>query len=169
MTKFQKLSLLGGLAILLTIPNAPAQVGTTQPAPREGTREGRVIVPENRNAIDASPTANVRPVRPEQNALDSLTRQRIANFERAREEYLKKIEALERQARGATEDERATIRERINDLRRQLLERARSIREEASDRRRELLERLPKHREVLDDARDNARDQINSVRKRRGD
>lgn len=171
MTKFQKLSLLGGLGVFLATMNAPAQVVAAQPASREGTRSGRVIVPDKPEVSFPNPelTTAVRPLRSEFNTLDQLTRQRIAAFERAREAFLTKIAELEKQSRGATEQERAKIRERINDLRRELFARARSIREEASDRRRELLDRLPKHREVLDEARDKAREQLNSTRKRRGE
>jgi hypothetical protein len=169
MTKFQKLSLLGGLGVFLATMNLPAQVLTTPTAPREGTRVERVIAPEKPAPLDIGPSLNVRPVRPEQNSLDALTKDRFTSFEKKREEYLKKIEALEKAARGASEADRAKIRERINEFRRELLERARAIREEANDRKRELLERLPKHREVLDQARDNAREQLNSTRKRRGE
>jgi hypothetical protein len=169
MTKFQKLCLLGGLGGFLATMNVPAQLGTTPTAPREGTRVERVIVPAKPVPLDLGPTLSARPTRPEQNQLDALTKDRFTSFEKAREDYLKKIEALEKAARGATEADRAKIRERINELRRELLERARAIREEANDRRRELLDRLPKHREVLDEARDNARDQLNSIRKRRGE
>lgn len=169
MTKFQKLSLLSGLGVFVAVTNVTAQLGTAQPSTREGTRVERVIVPDKPAAIGISPTLSARPPRPEQNRLDALTKDRITSFERAREEYLKKFEALEKAAHGATEAERAKIRERINEMRRELLERARAIREEANDRRRELLDRLPKHREVLDEARDNAREQLNSTRKRRGE
>jgi Skp family chaperone for outer membrane proteins len=170
MTKFQRLLLLGSLGVFLATRNATAQLGTVQPTTREGTRSGRVIVPEKPAVSLINPELNaVRPVRSEFNALDPLTKDRIASFERAREAFLAKIAELEKQARGANDQERAQIRERINELRRELLERARAIREEASERKRELLERLPKHREVLDEARDKAREQLNSTRKRRGE
>src|SRR5436309_3196194 len=149
MTKFQKLSLLCGLGVVLATMNVKAQLGTTQPATREGTRVERVIVPDKPTPLGIGPTLSTRPPRPEQNTLDLLTKDRFVSFEKTREEYLKKIDELLKAARGATEAERAKIRERIAELRRELLERARAIREEANDRKRELFERLPKHREVL--------------------
>lgn len=118
-----------------------------------------------------------RPVRPERYRLSPEVLERIAKFRREAQRYIEQQEILKRQLLGATDQDRARIREQLHTVRQQWLERARELRQEFKDRQQELMETLPGHREVLEGARQTARDQLrdqiqetrNDVRVRRGE
>lgn len=146
------------LGLCLWIPAAWAQ---PDPQARPRDRVGRVVAPDRpRGNLDPMALSSVgRPSRPEYNELPLEVRQKIERFKSEARAYLDRQEALRKQLSGVTTDaERDRIREQLNNLRDQWLERARTLREEFRERRGELLNRLPGHREVLDDAKDNLRD-----------
>ena len=163
----------GTLAAQPAVPAQPEPVADTAPSLKTEERTGRVIVPEHLTAVDAPIVSAVRPLRPERQELSPEVALRVDRFKRDARAYLERQEALRKQIQGANEEERIRIREQLENLRRQWLERSRQMREEFQDRRAELMQRLPDHREMLENARDTAREQLKDsrgqVRKRRGD
>jgi len=111
----------------------------------------------------------VRP-KPDANAVQAPeVRERIDRFERIRDQYLREQERLRRLLNGAsTDEERNRVRDLIAKTREQFLDNLKRFREEMKDRLAEVRQRLPEMREVLDNAKDNARDSLNQVRRRRG-
>ena len=155
--KLRHLFILPAACALLWPALAGAQVLT--PAARD-TRNGQVVL--------SDPQAVDNNVKPDANQPREI-RERLARFEQAREEYRREQERLRKALAGAaTEKERDRVREQIRAARDAWLDRLKSIREELKDRLPELRRRLPELGEVLDNARNNARDTVNSVRKRRG-
>lgn len=136
-------------------------------------RTGRVILPDRPTAIDANITGGSRPSLAERQPLAPEVALRIERFKRDARAYLQRQEALRKQLQGASDEERARLREQLENLRRQWLEQSRQMAEEFRDRRLELMQRLQDRNEVLENARDAAREQLRDsrgqIRKRRGD
>ena len=150
------------LAAVLALSAGGVAAQTPAPVNNVGDRNGTIII-SPRQALDNG-------VRPK---IDSTVapevRERIDRFERVRDQYLREQERLRRLLNGASSDEeRNRIRELIAKTREQFLDNLKRFREEMKDRLAEVRQRLPEMREVLDNAKENARDSLNQVRKRRG-
>ena len=151
----------GGTAILVTIFTAAAQTTANEPI-----RSGTVIVPERPTAVDAnvSSVATVRPDRPERPALPPEVLARVDRFKLDARAYLAQQDALKKQLQGASDQERAVVREKLRALREQWLEQARELRQEYKERSAELESKLRDHRELFDELRNSAAEQIRGAR-----
>ncbi len=120
--------------------------GTT-PATVERTTVGKVLLPEP-TATPTDPTLPLlkRPDRPERPPLSGDIKEKLRQFESAREAYLKAREDLEARARGSTDEQRNAIRDRMKDLREEWLKRQREFRDETRDRVRDLQRELNRGR-----------------------
>jgi hypothetical protein len=132
-------------------------------------REGTVIVPETlpKASDNLNPSVIVsRPQLAERNKLPREVAARIEAFQKEAKTYLQKREELEKklQAAGATDTQRALIREQLAQLREQQLERSRQLKQEFKERERELSEKMLEYRELLDNVRSAARDQLRTTR-----
>ena len=148
------------LGLFMVAMDAWAQTNVTTSTTKDVV--GRVVLPDQPPTVDsinAQPLAD-RPLRLERNKLPPEVLERIRIFEQARKRYLEQQEALLRQLRGATDEERARIRQQVQRAREQWLERARQLRQEFKDRLPDLRDKLPRHREVLEGAREAAREQL---------
>jgi len=156
--------LLPQFVFVLALVAISARAQTPTPVDNAANRNGTIIL-SPRQALD-----NGIRVKPDATAVQAAeVRERIERFERIRDQYLREQERLRRLLNGAaTDDERARVRDLIAKTREQFLDNLKRFREEMKDRLAEVRQRLPEMREVLDNAKDNARDSINQVRKRRG-
>jgi len=125
----------------------------------EGTRIGKVVVPmpEAPPPSDSITPVN-RPKVPERVDLPPEVIAKMKKFERDRQAYLDREQALKKQLQGANDKDRAAVRAQLRLLREQWLERSRQSREEFRDRAREIKEKLADHREVIDSAQGSVRD-----------
>jgi hypothetical protein len=125
--------------------------GTT-PATVERTTVGKVLLPEP-TATPTDPTLPpLRPTdRPERTPLSGDIKEKLRQFEHAREAYLKAREDLEARARGSTADQRNAIRDRMKDLREEWIKRQREFRDETRDRVRDLQRELGRKRDAFDE------------------
>jgi hypothetical protein len=159
---------IGMLGMFLIGMNTLAQTKDTLPTLQAPV--GRIVVPDNREAVDSFNTALTRPVLPERNALPPEVQKRIDQFQLDARRYLQEHEALRRKLMGANDAERARIQRDLDKLRRDWLERARELRQQFRERQRVLIDKLPAHRELFENARQAAQDQIREQqRERRGD
>ena len=152
---------LAGALAFLPVLSSLAQTNVSPAVSPRDNRDGRVVL--------SDPQAKANETKPD-SALPREIRERLARFERSRQDYERRQQELDRLLRGATtEKERDRIRERIDAHRSAWIERLRNAREEAKNRIPDLKRRLPELGEVLDNARNNARDAVaNAGRKRRG-
>ncbi|MBN2507542.1 MAG: hypothetical protein JXQ71_12695 [Verrucomicrobia bacterium] len=134
---------------------------STSPADATITRDGQVLVPVKPAELGSVVgVALERPVVPEHIALTPELRERLRRFERYRQDYLARQEALRKKFLIATDDDRAAIRLRLQRLREQWLERTRALRQEFHERQRELLDKLKEHQDVIHSTREEARDAV---------
>jgi hypothetical protein len=159
---------------LLALP-CLAQTSITPTSPSNTTtlreRMGQVVQPKAFESAPIDPTQidPLRPYRPERQDLSPEVRRLLERFNRRREAYLREEELLRKRLQNATTDEeRARLREQYRERLREWQQRLRNAREEFDRRRQILLDKMPAHREALDAARENARERLNDVRKRRG-
>lgn len=126
---------------------------TVSPTPQKPA-EGRVIVPEE--PVQVSPTDATtpkRPSRPERQELTPEIKDKLKQFNVAREAYIAKQTELEKKARGASDEERRKIREQLKERRERWLEQAKKFRDESRDRLREIRTDSPSLREALEEKR----------------
>lgn len=136
-------------------------------------RKGQVVMPLEPATTDAG--AGAGPISGTVTRLQDIPQQvqeRLQQFELMREAYLKQQNELLRQLKGANDEQRELIREKLRDQRQRWLDQSRLFREQARERLAELKEKLLRHQDVLDAARERAREQLNGaeerVRERRG-
>lgn len=136
----------------------------------EPVREGNVVVPERPTATDANVglPSSPRPPRTERPNLPPEVVTRLERFKTEAREYLAEQEALKKQLRGANDQDRAAIREKLKLLREQWLEQARELRKDYKERQQELAEKLTEYRELLNDIRTTALEEA-KTRTRRGE
>ena len=161
-------SLVAGVATLVAAA-VPAFSQTSITSTVKTTdREGRIVLSvqqatDNGINIGLSPTAGDR-----QN-LTPAVRDRLQLFELSRDAYQREQAQLQKRLNGAaTEAERERVRALIKDKRDAWLRRSVEVRTQAKERIAELRRQMPSKKEVLDAAKENARDTINDIRKRRG-
>ena len=150
-----------GATVLVTVCTAVAQTTASEPI-----RSGTVIVPERPTAVDANVSSAVtaRPDRPERPALPPEVLARVDRFKLDARAYLAQQDALKKQLQGASDQERAVVREKLRALREQWLEQARELRQEYKERSAELESKLRDHRELFDELRNSAAEQIRGAR-----
>jgi hypothetical protein len=148
MIEFRQLALLAAL-LLAAAAHVAAQTISTTPTDRNS--DGKIISPEPTETPAINTAVKPRPDRVER-ALPQEIRDKVKQFETAREAFIRREEELRKRADGATtEKEREAIRARIRENLERWREQARQFREEAKDRAKELQRELPNHREALDD------------------
>ena len=133
--------------------------GTNAEPKRTSVSDGQVLLPDSgtwSGSTDASITG--RPERPEAALLPQEVRQRLAEFEKLREQFLSRQRELVRKLQGASDEDREKIRETLRAQREAWLEQAKRFRDDARQRLQELRAQLPGHREALDAATDRRSD-----------
>jgi flagellar motility protein MotE (MotC chaperone) len=117
---------------------------------RDATRV--ISTPEVKENISPTSTDSTRPSNlAARSALSPEVKERLRNFERAREAYLQRQRELEKRLKGATEQERERIREMIKDRRAAWEEQHRQLQAELRDRVREM--KRTAIRDALDETR----------------
>ena len=116
---------------------------TVDPPPTSPT-DFRPLPPER-----PAPGTIVRPVldRP---ALPAEVAALIAEFEKQRDAYLQAQRDLLKQLKGATDEERARIREQLKAQREAWLEQTKAIREDIRKKMEELRDKLPNRKDIKD-------------------
>jgi hypothetical protein len=144
-----------GAFLVSAIPSTAQTSDTNAVTPGNSVRDGQVVLPGSDSLSGVtSPTGNDRPERPERSILPQDVRVRLQEFEKLRENYLARQQELLRKLRGASDADRARIRETLREQREAWQEQARRFREDAQRRLEELKIELPRHREILDRVRD---------------
>ena len=138
------------------------------PTVKTTEREGRIVV-SDQQATELGINISVGPTAVDRQNLTPAVKERLQRFELSRDTYLREQEQLKKRFNGAaTEGERERVRALIRDRRQAWLSRMRELRAQSKDRIIELRRQLPSKGEVLDAARENAREAIKDIRKRRG-
>lgn len=159
------------LAVLAAMLAGPAAFAQTNPINTANAplRKGKVVQPEKLTVPDANTSAaNLRPALSERPALPPEVLTRIERFKQDARAYLAKQDALKKQLQGASDRERAAIRDQLRDLRLKWLERSKEMRKEYKERQAELADKLSEYRELLDNIRTTAARDAGG-RTRRGD
>jgi hypothetical protein len=140
-----------------------AATGTQPTVTNTRDRQGQVVPVDQleMNAVD------VRPIVSGPNALTPEIKEKLRTFEQFAKAYLREREELRKKFEGASEAERARLRELLKQQYEAYLERARLVREQFIERQRQLMRELPSHREILDNARERARDQLRDTTRER--
>jgi len=158
------------VSVAISIAAAATSFGQTNitSAVKPTERNGRIVVSEQQ-ATDLGLNIGVAPTLTDRQNLSDAVRSRLQRFELSRDAYLREQEQLKKRLNGAsTEAERERVRALIKEQREQWLRRMRELRAQSKDRIAELRRQLPSKGEVLDAARENAREAIQDIRKRRG-
>jgi len=137
--------------------NTAAQSGTNDtisptPTAIKRTTDGRILQPDT---VLSPASAGVIATRPDRNerALPPEIKERLRQFEAAREAFIKRQEELRRRMEGATTDrERESIRQRQKESLERWREQARQFKDEAKERARELQREMPNLREALEES-----------------
>jgi hypothetical protein len=156
-------------ATAITVAAATAYGQTNlSTAVKPAQRQGRIVV-SDQQATDLGLNVGITPTTVDRRNLSEAVKLRLERFELSREAYLREQEQLKKRLNGAaTEAERERVRALIRDRRDDWLRRMRELRAQSKDRILELRRQLPSKGEVLDAARQNAREAIQDIRKRRG-
>lgn len=156
MKSLRMLVALGALGLALGL-NAYAQDTTPRPTPTDPPR----IDPPPRPEITPVPPERpglpprgevLRPDRPNRPGLPPEIAALMREFETDREAFLAKQREVLKTLQGATEEQRATIRETLRQNREQWLKDNAELREQIRQKLQELKDKLPNRREVLDNA-----------------
>ena len=158
--------------VLVALVAATASLGQTNPvdAATEPKRDGTVVVPERLTITDSSIASGVkpRPTRPERPNLPPEVQALIERMKQEARAYLTREQELKKQLQGANDKERAAIRQQLDVLRTQWVERSKEIRKEYKERQAELADKLTDYRELLDSV-NSTRLQDSGGRPRRGE
>jgi flagellar motility protein MotE (MotC chaperone) len=160
---------MAGMATLVAAGSTCFGQTNLTPTVKTTDRDGRIVVSEQQANdlglnISTSPSSAV-----DRQNLSDAVKDRLRRFELSRDAYLREQEQLKKRLEGAaTEAERERVRALIKSKREDWLRRTRELRTQAKDRIAELRRQLPSKTEVLDAARENARDAISEIRRRRG-
>jgi F0F1-type ATP synthase epsilon subunit len=156
-----------GTAILIAVTTSFGQTNIT-PTVKTTEREGRIVV-SDQQATDLGINLSPGPAAVDRQNLTPAVKERVQRFELSRDAYQREQEQLKKRLNGAaTEAERERVRALIKDQREAWLRRMRELHAQSKDRIAELRRQLPSKGEVLDAARENAREAIQDIRKRRG-
>jgi hypothetical protein len=162
-------TLTAGTAILVAA--ATTAFGQTNvniaPTVKTTDREGRIVM-SDQQATDLGINLNPGPAAVDRQNLSEAVKLRLQRFEVSRDAYLREEAQLKKRLSGAaTEAERERVRALIKDRRDAWLRQSLELRAQARDRIAELRRQLPSKSEVLDAAKQDARDAIKEIRKRR--
>jgi hypothetical protein len=118
-------------------------------------RTGTVVVPERPTVTDSPILLGTkpRPTRPERPNLPPEVQALIERMKQEARAYLTREQALKKKLQGANDKERAAIRQQLEALRVQWVERSKEIRKEYKERQAELADKLTEYRELLDNLR----------------
>ncbi len=163
------------VAVLAVGGALQAQSGDTNQASLADSsdRKGQVVTPLEPATTDVGTGAGqISSTVTRLQDIPQQVQERLQQFELMREAYLKQQNELLRQLKGANDEQRELIREKLRDQRQRWLDQSRLFREQARERLAELKEKLLRHQDVLDAARERAREQLGDaeerVRERRG-
>jgi hypothetical protein len=158
--------------VLVTMLVASAALAQTNPVDTaaQPKRDGTIVVPERLTVTDSSILLGVkpRPTRPERPNLPPEVQALIERMKQEARAYLTREQALKKQLQGANDKERAAVRQQLDILRAQWVERSKEIRKEYKERQAELAEKLTDYRELLDSVNRTSL-QDSSGRPRRGE
>jgi F0F1-type ATP synthase epsilon subunit len=164
-------TLAAGTAILIAAATASfgqTNVDSIAPTVKTTEREGRIVV-SDQQATDLGINIGPGPAAVDRQNLTPAVKERVQRFELSRDAYQREQEQLKKRLNGAaTEAERERVRALIKDQREAWLRRMRELHAQSKDRIAELRRQLPSKGEVLDAARENARETIQDIRRRRG-
>jgi gas vesicle protein len=138
--------------LLGAVTMVSAQTGSLSTVTVQRNTDGRIIQPDK----TTSPTITDGQPRPDlsQRALPPEIKDKVRQFETAREAFIRRQELLRKEMQGATTDkERDAIRQRIKDSLDEWREQAKQFREEAIDRMKEVQRELPGLRPALEEGR----------------
>jgi hypothetical protein len=156
------------LVVSAAVTFGQTNVDSITPAAKPTERDGRIVVSEQQ-AVDNGINLGPGPSVVDRQNLTSAVKERLQRFEMSRDAYTREQAQLRKRLEGAaTEAERERVRALIKDKRDAWLRRSIEVRTQARDRIAELRRQLPSKNEVLDAARENAREAIQDIRKRRG-
>jgi hypothetical protein len=159
-----------GTAILVAAATSFGQTNLDSVAPTVKTteRDGRIVV-SDQQATDLGLNIGLNPTTVDRQNLTPAVKERVQRFELSRDAYLREEAQMKKRLSGAaTEAERERVRAMIKDKREAWLRRMRELRAQSKDRIAELRRQMPPKEEVLDAARENAREAIKDIRRRRG-
>jgi len=140
------------LLLLGAVASGSAQTSSISPTTIQRSTDGRILQPDK----SSSPTVTAVQPRPDrtERALPPEIKDKLKQFEAAREAFINRQEQLRKQMDGATTDkERDAVRQRIKESLDQWREQARQFRDEAKERLKELQRELPSLREPLQESR----------------
>ena len=149
--------------------NAPETTGPQVPtveAPADGVTPVPPVRPDRPDRPERPEVPNLerpdRPDRPDRPELPSIERIRemVQTFQQQRDDYMAQLEQIKQQWREATDEEKATIRERLQDRRQQFAELQQERRLRIRERIQEMKEELANHQEVIEAAKEQQRDRI---------
>jgi hypothetical protein len=160
-----------GVAILVAAATASfgqTNVDSIAPTVKTTERDGRIVV-SDQQATDLGINLSPGPAAVDRQNLSEAVKLRLQRFEMSRDAYLREEALLKKRLSGAATDaERERVRALIKDKREAWLRRSLELRTQAKERIAELRRQLPPKAEVLDAAKENARDAIKDIRRRRG-
>ncbi len=161
--------LIAMFVVMFTASSAWPQTNPVDTA-AQPQRDGKVIVAERSTLTDSANPAvtSLRPLRPERPNLPPEVQALVERFKQDARAYRERQAALTKQLQGANDKERAAIRQQLEGLRTQWVERSKEIRKEYKERQAELADKLTDYRELLDNARTTAT-QDSGGRPRRGE
>jgi hypothetical protein len=153
------------LGLLCMLPNAGAQSGAGEDKP--GNRKGQVVgsgvqndsTVGSQNAVGAD----------KQDAVPPKVNDKVEQFKKDAQTYLDQQQAIKKKLQGASDTERAALREQLRILREKWLEQSRELRQLYKERRSELEDKLKDHRELFDELRNAARQKAGEHRRRGGE
>jgi len=159
---------MAGMATLVVAGSTCFGQTNLTPTVKTTDRAGRIVV-SDQQATELGLNVSAGPASIDRQNLTPAVKDRLQRFELSRDAYLREQEQLKKRLDGAaTEAERERVRVLIKSKREEWLRRMQELRSEAKDRIAELRRQLPSRTEVLDAARENARDAISEIRRRRG-
>ncbi|HWN95535.1 MAG TPA: hypothetical protein VNT99_10915 [Methylomirabilota bacterium] len=140
------------VAVLLTATwHMGAQTSAVSPKTLQRNTDGRILQPQSPSSPAVNAAVQPRTDRVER-TLPPEIKEKVRQFEKAREAFINREENLRRQLDGAATDrDRNSIRQHIKENLDQWREQARQFRDEARERARELQRDLPNHREALEE------------------
>ena len=172
--KVMRLKLMKQISVIVLMTTIAASASLAQTNPIDNAaqpkRDGSVVVPERLTVTDSSILLGVkpRPTRPERPNLPPEVQALIERMKQEARAYLTREQALKKQLQGANDKERAAIRQQLDTLRTQWVERSKEIRKEYKERQAELADKLTDYRELLDSV-NSTRLQDTGGRPRRGE
>jgi len=147
----KRLAAIGALGVTLGL-NAFAQDTPPRPTPTDPPPRPEVTPPPPQRPGQPPRGEVIRPDRPNRPGLPADIAKLMREFETDREAFLAKQREIIKTLQGATEEQRASIRETLRQNREEWLKANTELREQIRQKLQELRDKLPNRREVLDNA-----------------